>query len=319
MARFRLRFLQQEFDLVGPEIRIGRSPDCDITIDDPLVSRQHARIEIRNGVAYIIDTGSLNGVRINGRLVKGEQMLKDGDRIRLGSQELVFTMVSRSGRAAWPTGFMRICHACGATYAEGMTSCPACEAPALNSDEMVAEKTSSVRLGGEREMASSPVGGAVVDTVSGLRVESWSTWSYRLFDEIDKAFDNGQVHHAERLLRRIAKEIDERFARGERIDASIVSRAGRAAVVIASQTGSSDWLAWCLSLHRRQSMVPSERIIEMLEQLDQASFPDLAVLVEGFVQWRRARAVAGEPMRGGEVQRLLRLEQLATGLSRAKS
>ena len=69
VARFRLRFLLQELDLVGPEIILGRSPDCQITIEDPLVSRQHARITIANGVARVMDMGSRNGVRVNGNLI----------------------------------------------------------------------------------------------------------------------------------------------------------------------------------------------------------------------------------------------------------
>jgi pSer/pThr/pTyr-binding forkhead associated (FHA) protein len=88
VARFRLRFLLQEFDLAGPEVVIGRSPDCHITIEDPLVSRNHAKITISGEEAHVADLGSRNGVRINGRHIQGEALLKDGDRVRLGTQEL---------------------------------------------------------------------------------------------------------------------------------------------------------------------------------------------------------------------------------------
>ena len=54
MARFRLKFLLQEFDLVGPEVLLGRSPECHVTLEDPLVSRQHARILIGGETAQII-------------------------------------------------------------------------------------------------------------------------------------------------------------------------------------------------------------------------------------------------------------------------
>ena len=46
MARYRLRFLLQEFDLPRGTTLIGRSSECQVTIEDPLVSRQHARILI---------------------------------------------------------------------------------------------------------------------------------------------------------------------------------------------------------------------------------------------------------------------------------
>ncbi|HBQ16764.1 MAG TPA: hypothetical protein DEF51_38405, partial [Myxococcales bacterium] len=87
LPRFRLRFLLQEFDLVGPEVVLGRSPDCHITIEDPLISRRHAKISIREEEAKIADLGSRNGVRVNGRSIDEEHVLSDGDRIRLGTQE----------------------------------------------------------------------------------------------------------------------------------------------------------------------------------------------------------------------------------------
>src|SRR5687767_6926407 len=44
VARYRLRFLLQEFDLPRGATILGRSSDCHVTIEDPLVSRHHARI-----------------------------------------------------------------------------------------------------------------------------------------------------------------------------------------------------------------------------------------------------------------------------------
>ena len=66
MARYRLRFLLQEFDLPRGATLIGRSSDCHVTIEDPLVSRQHARIVIDGDDATLQDLGSRNGVKLNG-------------------------------------------------------------------------------------------------------------------------------------------------------------------------------------------------------------------------------------------------------------
>ena len=50
-------------------VTIGRSSDNDVVIDDPKVSRHHARI-VNNGSGTIIeDIGSLNGISINGTKV----------------------------------------------------------------------------------------------------------------------------------------------------------------------------------------------------------------------------------------------------------
>jgi Protein of unknown function (DUF3662)/FHA domain len=68
---------------------LGRSRDCEITIEDPNVSRRHAEIRLENGSWSIVDLGSTNGVEINGEKVDSAR-LEQGDRIVLGRTELVF-------------------------------------------------------------------------------------------------------------------------------------------------------------------------------------------------------------------------------------
>ena len=89
-TRYRLRFLLQEFDLPKGETLIGRSAECHVTIEDPLVSRQHARIMLEGDAVTFEDLGSRNGGRINGLPVKRPVQLRDGGRIRIRTQELVF-------------------------------------------------------------------------------------------------------------------------------------------------------------------------------------------------------------------------------------
>jgi hypothetical protein len=48
---------------------IGRDPACELWIDDPMVSRRHARIRLERGVWLIEDLGSRNGTRVDGNLV----------------------------------------------------------------------------------------------------------------------------------------------------------------------------------------------------------------------------------------------------------
>jgi hypothetical protein len=69
---------------------IGRSRDCDVVLDDAGVSRRHA--EIRPGADgwTVADLGSTNGVRVNGAEVRGARSLAPGDRVELGSTEIVF-------------------------------------------------------------------------------------------------------------------------------------------------------------------------------------------------------------------------------------
>jgi hypothetical protein len=69
---------------------IGRSRDCDIVLDDTGISRRHAEIRPSSEGWTVEDLGSTNGVLVNGQAVKGAQLLSAGDRVELGSTEIVF-------------------------------------------------------------------------------------------------------------------------------------------------------------------------------------------------------------------------------------
>jgi predicted component of type VI protein secretion system len=69
---------------------IGRSRDCDIVLEDSGISRHHAEIRPGPDGWTLDDLGSTNGVRVNGRRVSGSRALAAGDRLELGSTEIVF-------------------------------------------------------------------------------------------------------------------------------------------------------------------------------------------------------------------------------------
>ena len=76
--------------LQGEAVSIGRASDCSIPIKDRYLSRKHAEI-IAVGNAWMLkDLGSANGTYLNGSRVERDEVLKTGDRIRLGDTEIVF-------------------------------------------------------------------------------------------------------------------------------------------------------------------------------------------------------------------------------------
>lgn len=77
-------------ELRKPSMVIGRSKECDIRVSDPNVSRRHAEIRQEGSAYWVVDLGSTNGLTVNGRQLKRSK-LDEGDRITLGSTELVFT------------------------------------------------------------------------------------------------------------------------------------------------------------------------------------------------------------------------------------
>jgi Protein of unknown function (DUF3662)/FHA domain len=76
-------------ELDGTETTIGRSKDCDIQLADPNVSRRHAEVRQEGAAYWAIDLDSTNGMEVNGRRQKRAK-LRQGDRITLGSTDLVF-------------------------------------------------------------------------------------------------------------------------------------------------------------------------------------------------------------------------------------
>jgi Protein of unknown function (DUF3662)/FHA domain len=69
---------------------IGRSRDCDIVLEDSGVSRRHAELRPEGSAWTIDDLGSTNGVRVNGLAIHGAHQLHSGDRIEMGSTEMLF-------------------------------------------------------------------------------------------------------------------------------------------------------------------------------------------------------------------------------------
>ena len=88
--KYRLRYLQHDFELSLGQFVIGRAAECQLSLDDPLVSRRHALMLARDNRVTIQDLGSANGTFINGRVLepKTEYRVHDRDRLRLGRLEL---------------------------------------------------------------------------------------------------------------------------------------------------------------------------------------------------------------------------------------
>jgi len=77
----------------GDRTTIGRSPDCDIFLDDVTVSRRHAVLIARDDGFVIEDQGSLNGTYVNRRRIESER-LESGDEVQVGKYRLSFLVTS---------------------------------------------------------------------------------------------------------------------------------------------------------------------------------------------------------------------------------
>ncbi|NLW51604.1 MAG: protein kinase [Candidatus Brocadiaceae bacterium] len=68
---------------------LGRGGFCQIRLADNQLSRRHSQFSFCDGVLYVEDLGSKNGTLVNGEPVRDRLAIKDGDRITVGSHELV--------------------------------------------------------------------------------------------------------------------------------------------------------------------------------------------------------------------------------------
>lgn len=77
------------FSATGERTTIGRSPDCDVFLDDVTVSRRHATL-VHDGSRFLLqDQGSLNGTFLNRHRIESAE-LADGDEVQIGKYRLTF-------------------------------------------------------------------------------------------------------------------------------------------------------------------------------------------------------------------------------------
>ena len=79
----------QSFQPAEGQTLVGRSPECDIFLDDVTVSRRHAEITREDDTFSIRDLGSLNGTYVNRRRIESVTLEND-DEVQVGKYRLTF-------------------------------------------------------------------------------------------------------------------------------------------------------------------------------------------------------------------------------------
>jgi uncharacterized membrane protein YgcG len=289
VARFRLRFLLQEFDLPRGTTVIGRSLDCNLTIEDPLVSRQHARIFVDDEGGTVEDMGSRNGVRVNGHAIRGSTALRDGDRVRIGTQDFVFCRVDPAGKAhSKTTGVLRLCANCRLPYPREMAACPNCEAT-----EQTDEETLSGSFGAQNQTA----------------------WSVQLLVEaLERALSLGRVGDAERIVRRATAQVEELVAAGGAIDTKTLSGLAAQAAATTLATNDPTWVLWALEIYRRTDRVPP---LEVIERVGEAAADHRGVVRGALHSLLTHLDGKARSAKTGEMEALTRLERMRATLDEA--
>jgi len=253
--RLRLRLFVQEFDLRPGTTRIGRSSSCGITIDDPSISREHAEIVVDDQGARIRDLGSRNGVRVNGVRIEVEWPLHEGDKVRLGQQDLIVTSESAGNLAR--TARARACRVCEVPFSTASANCPLCGADA----DAATMQTVEIEI----DDRPTPV----------QRAERTTWWISLHAELLDKAIATGRVSEAEQTLTRVDEAFAQAILARESYDAASIEPLLSCAVRFAVSRGNGRWLTWVLETMRAFGIVASGALVAQLESappqlLDQA-------------------------------------------------
>ncbi|MDX2054351.1 MAG: FHA domain-containing protein [Polyangiaceae bacterium] len=243
LIRFRLRFLLQELDLPQGETLLGRSTSCHLTFEDPLVSRQHARIRVDGERATVEDLSSRNGLLLNGRPIKGMAQLEDGDRLRIGVQELLISKIHKVDRTRADsktriTGFLCHCAACGVPYPTDLVECPSC---------------------GSVERADE-------DTLSDAKSDR--SWSLELLVEvIKKAASLGRWDDVDRILMRARANVERHVAGGHPVELRLIDDIAEAACSLSLISSDAQWARWVLSVYESVAAVPPTLALDQMARL----------------------------------------------------
>jgi predicted component of type VI protein secretion system len=101
LQRFCLQFRGYEFFLNNNEALVGRSSACTIVINDPRVSRRHARFYVERSQLVVEDLGSRNGTIVNDVTIRQTIVLSHHDVVCVGGSEIrIEAALDTAARAA---------------------------------------------------------------------------------------------------------------------------------------------------------------------------------------------------------------------------
>jgi predicted component of type VI protein secretion system len=274
--RFRLRYLQHDLELNEGTFAVGRNASCQLSLDDPLVSRRHAIFELQSGGVTIEDLNSRNGVIVNGHRIETKVTLNVGDRILIGSQELTL-LAARDGAGAMTGGGVG-----KMTLPKMKVSTPSSGFPPVQIESD--PEPSMVRRADQFKL------------LSGVA---------------EKALAMGKAGEAERLLASALADVIEATRAGRPLPPTLVDQAAKFSAKLATATGKGGWADYVIELYAAQKRpCPAHVIDELYNAMRKVTAVDLNRL-RGYVAMLRQMLPRYGPAERFLFQRLEGLERLA--------
>jgi hypothetical protein len=294
--RFRLRYQHHDLALGDGQFVVGRSAGCQLSLDDPLVSRRHAMLVVSRDVVTVEDLESRNGVLVNGERISGKASVQPGDKILIGSQELLLLRGRDNPMretASLPTRLtltkqeMGIEGAPAISIAPGPAETPAPPSPPSPREEPAAE--------------------AEGDSSTSRRITAFKL----LGGVAEKALALGRADEAERLLAGPLSDVIDTARSGKAVSAWLVDVASRLAAKLATATTKGVWADYVIELNQAQGRPCAAPVVDELNNaFRKVNAIDLVRLRAYLADLREKQATFG-PAERFLLQRIEGLERLA--------
>jgi predicted component of type VI protein secretion system len=277
---FRLRYQAHDLELPVGEFVVGRSTECQLSLDDPLVSRRHGMLKVSVDKVTVQDLGSRNGVLVNGVKIEGERELSPGDKVSIGSQEMVLHLADESTPAAASKEdhYRRATQTLGAAYVGDIRA--AIESGTHLTDPPTVEVSRSVQ-------------------------------SFRLLGGVaDKALAMGRAEEAERILQALLLDVLTKAREGQRLEPPVAEASARYAARVAGATSKGSWVDYVFELYRLQRrLLPAPVVDELYTVVRKVKSIDLPG-IRTYLSGLREMAPSFGPTERFLMQRIEGLERL---------
>jgi predicted component of type VI protein secretion system len=257
----KLRYRQALITLRAGKWYLGRSPDCELSISDPAVSRRHARLWVNPTQIVIEDLGSQNGVYVNGTRIQGPCELHAGDVLRICSHEMQLVDTFEE-REAEPNRY-RI----SADTLSGVDKTTLLEEfhPSMRPPSM----RPNMRIDSAAPRAQTNPPGS--DSLA------------RAIVLLDESLNAGDVSEAERrlgpILMRVHELLLEEHPSGSELAEHVVISAAR----LASETRSAAFMNYAVTLYQLLGRPLPEPAVNVIHVLVQAGLYPNVLALEGYV------------------------------------
>jgi predicted component of type VI protein secretion system len=285
--RFRLRYLQKDIPLLPGEFAIGRNASCELSLDDPLVSRRHALLIVNQHSVEVEDLGSRNGVIVNGEKIEGRYALRPGDVVLIGGQEITLLTAREHTTTLSANDPARLTLpkiAPAVKFGENLSTTSTVSAHGIPASIEPDSEPSMVR----RADAFKLLGGVA-----------------------EKALAMGRAAEAERLLASPLADVIEACRMGRLVPAALADQAARFSAKLATSTGKGGWADYVIELYMAQGRPPPAPVIdELYNAMRKVTAIDLTRL-RAYIEKLRGQAGGFGPAERFLLQRLEGLERLA--------